>query len=77
MLQLMHEVVQLQKAQSEVFTTLLKSWTTPVPTSTPYTSPDDRDILEALEDAAKNGDEDAQIILTDPKLRHDYFQTFR
>lgn len=78
MLELMKEVVQLQKAQSEVFTTLLKAWVAPIPTDiTAYASSEDREILAALEHAAANGDEDAQLILGDPKLKHDYFQTFR
>lgn len=84
MLDLMKEVVKLQQsqslanqAQSQVFTTLLQAWTAPVPTTQSYISPEDRDILAHLEDAAQQGDADAQTILGDPKLRHDYFETFR
>jgi hypothetical protein len=73
----MREVVKLQQTQSQVFTTLLQAWTTPAPPPKEYISPEDRDILSQLQDAAKQGDEDAALILSDPRARHEYFEAFR
>lgn len=78
MLEMLKQVAESNRAQTDLFATLLKAWTTaPAPSTDPYVSPDDREILAALTDAAQNGDEDAKLILADPKLKHDYFSTFR
>lgn len=77
MLEMLKQVAESNRAQTELFATLLRAWTTTPAAAEPYVSHEDREILSALTDAAQNGDEDAMAILGDPKLKHDYFSTFR
>lgn len=77
MLEMLKQVAESNKAQAELFATLLKAWTAPTPSANPYVSPEDHQILKDLETAALAGDEDARIIWNDDNLRHQYLSNFR
>lgn len=75
-LQMIRELVKLQHSQSEMFNGLVKAWSVPPPDPRPYISPDDRELLEDLAQAAGEGDEDAKLILADDKLKRAYLKNF-
>lgn len=74
---LMTEMVHAQRAQTEVFAKLVGVWTQPVPVEAAPRSQSEVEAYDALEDAAENGDPDAQTILANEDAFRSYVAQFR
>lgn len=77
MITLMTEMVQSQRAQTEVFSKLVGAWTQPVEVGPVPRTQSEQDALDALEEAADMGDPDAQAILASDEAQKSYFTQFR